>query len=67
MSIAKKILSTVVALPAILFVVMGLRWLVNPAGIAVVQFSTTSSPSGGDLDTGNALYGMADAINEYLS
>ncbi len=34
MSIAKKILSTVVALPAILFVVMGLRWLVNPGGIA---------------------------------
>tara|TARA_B110000967_G_C18644751_1_gene440309 strand:- start:59 stop:445 length:387 start_codon:yes stop_codon:yes gene_type:complete len=32
--IAKKILSTVVALPAILFVVMGLRWLVNPGGIA---------------------------------
>ena len=35
--------------------------------VVVVQFSTTSSPSGGDLDTGNALYGMADAINEYLS
>ena len=34
MWIAKKILSTVVALPAILFVVMGLRWLVNPGGIA---------------------------------
>ena len=29
-----KILRVVVALPAILFVVMGLRWVVAPAGIA---------------------------------
>jgi len=30
----KRSLRVVVALPALLFVVMGLRWLVNPAGIA---------------------------------
>jgi hypothetical protein len=29
-----KILKVLVALPAVLFVTMGLRWLVNPAGIA---------------------------------
>lgn len=29
-----KILRVVVALPAILFVVTGLRWLINPAGVA---------------------------------
>jgi len=32
-SMGKKLLTTVVALPAILFIVMGLRWLLNPAGI----------------------------------
>ncbi len=30
----KKVLKVVVALPAVLFIVMGLRWLVDPAGIA---------------------------------
>jgi hypothetical protein len=29
-----KILKVLVALPAVLFVTMGVRWLVNPAGIA---------------------------------
>ncbi len=29
-----KILKVIVALPAVLFLVMGLRWLVDPAGIA---------------------------------
>jgi len=29
-----KILKVVVALPAILFIVIGLRWLVEPAGVA---------------------------------
>ena len=39
----------------------------NPeTNIVVVQFSTTSSPSNGDLDLGNALYGIADAINDFL-
>ncbi len=32
--IGKRVLSVVIALPAILFLVMGVRWLVNPAGIA---------------------------------
>mgnify|MGYP001577925078 CR=1 FL=1 len=32
-SIGKKLLTAVVALPAILFIVMGLRWLLNPVGI----------------------------------
>ena len=31
---AKKVFRVVLALPAILFIVMGVRWLVNPAGIA---------------------------------
>ncbi len=35
--------------------------------VVVAQFSTTSSPSNGDLDFGNALYGVAEAINERLS
>ena len=30
----KRILSVLVALPALLFVVMGLQWLVAPAGVA---------------------------------
>jgi hypothetical protein len=30
----KNVLRAVVAIPAVLFVVMGLRWLVNPSGIA---------------------------------
>ena len=30
----KTILKVLVALPAVLFLTMGLRWLVNPAGIA---------------------------------
>ncbi len=34
--------------------------------IVVAQFSTLSSPSNGDLDTGNALYNIADAISEHL-
>ena len=29
-----KVLKVLVALPAVLFLTMGLRWLVNPAGIA---------------------------------
>ncbi|QCY09446.1 serine hydrolase [Pseudomonas sp. MPC6] len=35
--------------------------------VVVVQFSTTSIPSNGDLDVGNALYNIADTISEYLS
>jgi hypothetical protein len=35
--------------------------------VVVVQYSTTSMPSNGDLDFGNALYAVAEAINEYLS
>lgn len=35
--------------------------------VVVAQFSTLTSPSNGDLDTGNALYNFADAISEYLS
>lgn len=39
----------------------------NPASKTVVaQFSTTSMPSNGDLDFGNALYDMARAVNEFL-
>ena len=34
--------------------------------VVVVQFSTTSAPSNGDLDLGNALYNIADAINDFL-
>jgi len=36
-------------------------------GIVVAQFSTTTRPSQGDLDFGNALYDCARAINEALS
>ena len=40
----------------------------NPESkVVVVQFSTTSMPSNGDLDFGNALYAVAEAIDEYLS
>ncbi|MEP1470214.1 MAG: serine hydrolase [Halieaceae bacterium] len=35
--------------------------------VVVVQFSTTSAPSNGDLDFGNALVNIADAISEFLS
>lgn len=34
MNWGKRLLSVVVALPGVLFVIMGLRWLVDPAGIA---------------------------------
>jgi CubicO group peptidase (beta-lactamase class C family) len=34
--------------------------------VVVVQFSTTSAPSNGDLDLGNALYNIADAISDFL-
>jgi len=33
-AIGRKLLSFIVALPAILFLVIGVRWLVNPSGIA---------------------------------
>ena len=40
----------------------------NPASnVVVAQFSTTSMPSNGDLDFGNALYDMANAVNTRLS
>lgn len=35
--------------------------------VVVVQFSTTSAPSNGDLDLGNALVNIADAISDFLS
>ena len=35
--------------------------------VVVVQFSTTSAPSTGDLDLGNALVNIADAISDFLS
>lgn len=35
LSTLDKLLRVVVALPAILFVVMGLRWLIDPAGAAL--------------------------------
>lgn len=35
--------------------------------VVVVQFSTTSAPSNGDLDFGNALVNIAGAISEFLS
>lgn len=35
--------------------------------VVVVQFSTTSSPSNGDLDVANALYGVGEAISGFLS
>jgi CubicO group peptidase (beta-lactamase class C family) len=35
--------------------------------VVVVQFSTTSAPSNGDLDFGNALVNIADAISDFLS
>ncbi|MEH6577665.1 MAG: serine hydrolase domain-containing protein [Amphritea sp.] len=35
--------------------------------VVVVQFSTLTSLSNGDLDVANALYNIADAINELLS
>lgn len=35
--------------------------------VVVVQFSTTSSPSNGDLDVANALYGVAEAISAALT
>ncbi len=39
----------------------------NPESqVVVVQFSTTSMASNGDLDIGNALYGVAAAIDEVL-
>ena len=39
----------------------------NPTtGVVVAQFSTLSMPSNGDLDVGNALYGIAASINELL-
>jgi len=36
-------------------------------GVVVVQFSTLSSLSNGDLDVGNALYNIADAISDFLA
>ncbi len=30
----KRVMTVIVALPAVLFIVMGLRWLVDPGGIA---------------------------------
>lgn len=38
-----------------------------PTKTVVAQFSTTSMPSNGDLDFGNALYDMARAVNKFLS
>ena len=35
--------------------------------VVVVQFSTLSAPSNGDLDTGNTLYNIADGINDFLA
>ena len=35
--------------------------------VVVVQFSTTSAPSNGDLALGNALYDVAAAISDFLS
>jgi CubicO group peptidase (beta-lactamase class C family) len=35
--------------------------------VVVVQFSTTSAPSNGDLALGNALYDVAGAISDFLS
>jgi CubicO group peptidase (beta-lactamase class C family) len=36
-------------------------------GVVVVQFSTLSSPSNGDLDVGNALYDVGRAVSEFLT
>lgn len=48
--------------------VCGQMLFANPkTGIVVAQFSTTTMPSQGDLDFGNALYDCARAINEALS
>ncbi len=48
--------------------VCGQMMYANPkTGVVVVQFSTTTMPSQGDLDFGNALYDCARAINEALS
>ena len=47
--------------------VCGQMMYANPkTGVVVVQFSTTTMPSQGDLDFGNALYDCARAINEQL-
>ena len=35
--------------------------------VVVVQFSTLSSPANGDLDVGNALYNIADALSDFLT
>lgn len=47
--------------------VCGQMLYANPeTGVVVAQFSTTTMPSQGDLDFGNALYDCARVINEYL-
>ena len=35
--------------------------------VVIVQFSTTSMPSNGDLDVGNALYQIADQVDKFLA
>ena len=39
----------------------------SESGVVVVQFSTLSSPSNGDLDVGNALYDIGRAVSEFLA
>ncbi|MDH3728904.1 MAG: hypothetical protein OER77_15340, partial [Myxococcales bacterium] len=34
--------------------------------VVVVQFSTTTMPSQGDMDFGNAIYNIGNAINDHL-
>ena len=54
----KRSLRVVVALPALLFVVMGLRWLVNPAGIA--------PELGLDLQTGLGLSSQVGDLSAFF-
>lgn len=42
----KKLFAVLVALPALLFVIMGLRWLVNPGGIAPELYLTLETGLG---------------------
>ncbi len=53
MSLAKRLLSVFVALPGVFFVVMGLRWLVDPEGIAPSLGLTLETGFGLSTQIGN--------------
>ena len=64
---ARRLLTAVTALPGLLFVIMGLRWLVDPVGAAVPLGLTTESGLGlssqvGDLSAFFLVAGLSILI-----